>query len=298
MGHFTSGKTAIQSKDWDTAIGEFRASLHLVDSPNARLELARALRDSGKPGDAWLEYGQVIETATRLAGKEERYAKTADAATTERTEVESKLAFVTVSLAHAPDGATLSVGGRDVPREQWANALPTAAGTIDVKVTDADGKELARKSVTVAAGERPSVSLDANPRPAGNDDAPSDDKPSLPATPDVAEPSGHSSLRPFAYVLGGVGAAGIATFAVFGLLSNSAYNDLHNSCHPDCPPDKANEASTGRTEQAVANVGLAAGIFGLAAGATFWFISASQDAPPAKTAVVVGPAYLGLRGSL
>src|SRR5579884_946654 len=164
--HFKAGKDAIAVKDWDKAVAELRASLDVVDSPNARLELARALRDSGQPDQAWTEYGRVIDDATKLCATEERYAKTADAATNERLELLPKLAFVTVTVAHAPADATLKVAGRPVPADQWAAPIVAPPGAVDVVLTGGDGKELARKTVNVAVGEKAPVALDAQPPPA------------------------------------------------------------------------------------------------------------------------------------
>src|SRR5271165_2940492 len=59
LDHFTVGKTAYEAKTYDKAISQLRASLDVVNSPNARLVLARTLRDSGALGDAWTEYGRV-----------------------------------------------------------------------------------------------------------------------------------------------------------------------------------------------------------------------------------------------
>src|SRR5579863_1993111 len=112
MTHFTAGKRALEEKNWDKAALELRASLDVVNSPNARLELARTLRDAGHDADAWAEYGRVAADATKLAATEPRYAQTADAAKGEQAALEPKLAFVTVTMAHAPEGATLKVGGR------------------------------------------------------------------------------------------------------------------------------------------------------------------------------------------
>jgi hypothetical protein len=66
MAHFTAGKQAIEQKNWEKAALELRASLEVVDSPNARLVLARALRDSGSLGEAWGEYGRTVTGATKL----------------------------------------------------------------------------------------------------------------------------------------------------------------------------------------------------------------------------------------
>src|SRR5579883_2473129 len=130
--HFTAGKQAVDAKNWERAILELRASLQVVDSPNARLVLARALRDSGDLAGAWSEYAQVIADATKLASSEPRYAQTSDAATTERADLEPKLAFVTVTVAHAPADATLKVGGRAVAAPDWTSPIVVSAGAVDV----------------------------------------------------------------------------------------------------------------------------------------------------------------------
>src|SRR5438309_11562662 len=64
LDHFGAGKQAMDAKDWERAATELRASLDVIDSPNARLELARTLRGADKLGEAWAEYGRVIESAT------------------------------------------------------------------------------------------------------------------------------------------------------------------------------------------------------------------------------------------
>jgi hypothetical protein len=310
--HFIAGKQAFEARNWERAARELRASLEIVDSPNARLELARTLRDSNNLGDAWVQYGQVIESATKLAAKEARYAKTADAATSERGDIEPKLAFVTVTVVNAPPGATLKVGRWSVPSEQWAGPIVAPAGSVDVVVTDSHGKEIARHTVTTSIGQKTPVSLDASAAPLAPAGAPAletndDDKPgsaqeAKPA-PDAADspPFDKTKLRPFSYVAGGVGVAGFATFAIFGIMSNSTYSDLKSACPSSqggCPPSKKDEVSSGQTQQTIANVGLVVGLAGLAAGGTLLVFSLTSKAPVANAAVVIGPGYLGVRGSL
>jgi len=306
MDHFTTGKQAFEAKNYEKAAIELRASLEVVDSPNARLELARALRDGGKLGDAWAEYERVVQDATKLAAKEERYAKTADAATTERTDVEAKLAFVVVTVAHAPADGVLKVGGKTVPPDQWVEPIVAPAGAVDVVLSDASGKELARQTVMATVGQKLPVDLDAQPAPPPAAPAPHDvaaeDKPDNgPPPADTTPPassSGRAKLRPWAYVAGGVGVAGLATFTIFGLMSNSNYSDLQNSCHPGCPASKSSEIDNGKTYQLVANIGLGVGIVGVAAGATLFVLSLGGKSAPATTGLVVGPSFVGVRGTL
>ena len=170
MDHFTAGKQAFEAKNYEKAAMELRASLEVVDSPNARLELARALRDGGKLDEAWTEYERVVQDATKLSAKEERYAKTADAATTERTDVEAKLAFVLVAVAHPPADGVLKVGGKTVPPDQWDDPIVASPGAVDVVLSDVamperSGLELAQ-DVRARWPRVPVVLMSGNPRPA------------------------------------------------------------------------------------------------------------------------------------
>jgi hypothetical protein len=301
MDHFLVGKQAFESRNWEKSIAELRASLGIVDSPNARLELARALRDSGALGEAWTEYGQVIDDATKLAATEERYSKTADAATSERTDVEAKLSFLIVTVVNAPPDAVLKVGGRVVPHDQWRTPVIAMPGAVDVVLADATGKELARKTVAAVGGQQGSVTLDAQPPPPPMPVKPAaDDRPDFSATVESPPPlpsSSRANLRPYVYVAGGVGVVGFGLFAAFGVMSNSDYNDLQSTCvKGHCPPGKAGEINDGKTYQTLADVGLGVGIAGIAAGATLFVLSVTGK--PDTTGLVVGPGYVGLRGSL
>jgi hypothetical protein len=100
-----------------------------------------------------------------------------------------------------------------------------------------------------------------------------------------------------------VGVAGLATFAIFGLMSNSTFNDLKSACPPSnggCPASagKSGEISSGQTQQTVANVGLVVGLVGIAAGATFFVLSMPPKSSAANAALYIGPGTIGVKGTL
>ena len=312
--HFMVGKRAAESKNWEEAEVELRASLGIVDSPNARLMLSRALRDSGKLGAAWTEYGLTMDSAAKLSVADPRYNQTADAARTEQGELEPKLAFLTITVEHATPGATLKVGGRNIPSAEWSAPIVVSAGAVDVVLAGADGKELASKTVPAAVGEKTAVALDAQPppppvvappvAPPSKDDVPPGDR--VVEQPKPESGGSRANLRPYAYVAGGAGVAGLALFAIFGAMEKSTYSGLQGSCPGNvCPPDKANDISSGKTQQVVANVALGVGIAGIAAGGTLFALSLggrTSSAPtasqPPATSLVISPNFIGLRGSL
>lgn len=311
IDHFHAGKAAIESKSWQRAASEFRASLALVESPNARLELARVLRDSDDLGEAWDEYGRAIESAVKLLAKEVRYAKTAEAATAERRDLESKLAFFVVSVRGEPEGATLKVGGRVVAPDQRTKPIAAPPGAVDILLADGAGRELARQTANAVAGQTTQVALDASEVAAGAVspgrqplDASGDEKPdgadqTLPA--DEFAASSRGKLRPLAYIAAGIGVAGLATFGTFGVMSNSTYSDLKGACPAStggCPPGKQGEINAGRTEQTVANVGLVVGLLGAAAGVTLFVVTIPSKSSAIRAALWVGPEYIGVKGTL
>ena len=65
-----------------------------------------------------------------------------------------------------------------------------------------------------------------------------------------------------------------------------------------CSTSHADDISSGKTQQTLANVGLIVGAVGVAAGATLIVVGAkSKRAPAAATGLVVGPGYLGVNGT-
>jgi hypothetical protein len=292
LRHFKAGKEAADASRLELAVSEFRASLEVVESPNTGLKLARALRDSGKLAEAWTEYRRTQDDARGVPD----YARAGEAAAAEQPDVERKIALVTIELKNAPGGATLTVGGKVVAREDWNRPVAVTPGAVDAVLT-ANGAETARQSVTVTAGGTASITLTPSTSPVG----PTPGEGAQPAIAPEPTPSS-SKLRPVAYVVGGLGVAGMATFAVLGALAQSTYNDLENTCHGmACPPGHEDEISRGRTEQTGAKVALVTGAVGIAGGVTLFVLSLRSKTPsePGATAsMVVGPGWIGLGGAL
>jgi hypothetical protein len=73
-------------------------------------------------------------------------------------------------------------------------------------------------------------------------------------------PAGARPIPPLAWALGGVGVVGLGVFAGFGLASVSAESRLRDECKPVCSSD---EVRSVKTQQAIADIGLAVGIAAL-----------------------------------
>lgn len=290
QARFVRGKQLFEAKKYADALQEFRASHEIVASPNTRLYLARTLRELGKIVEAYVELGRTEVEARELAREDPRYGKTGEAARAERDALKQRVGFVTVRIDHPEDTTKLVVGNEEIRREGWQEPIPAMPGTTEVRVETA-GRTPVTGTVTLEAGQTKPLALDAASGAKIADAAP----PSEPApAPPPAEPE-KKSLRPFAFVAGGVGVAGVATFAIFGLMAKGTHDDLASRCpNGACPNDPASDVNKGKSQQTVANIGLVVGVVGIAAGVTLFVLEPKSTAPSMSAAI--GPGRLSLEG--
>jgi hypothetical protein len=290
QSRFLKGRDLLGKKLYDQALVEFRASHDIVSSPNARLEIARCLRGRGKLVAAYAELGRTAIEAKELLGQDNRYQRAYDSAMAERAEIEPQLGFVTLTIPNATDQTTVAIDGEEIRRAAWNEPAPVAPSNSEIVVTT-PGHAPVKRTVALAAGQKQALTIDA---------LSADSTEGATPPPPEAAPQGSSgpSMRTWAYVAGGVGAAGLLTFGIGALMAKSTYDDLNNACHGGpCPADKSGEISSGKTQQTIANVGLAVGIIGVAAGVTLFVLSMpKKDERAPATAVVLGPGWAGLRG--
>jgi hypothetical protein len=289
---FLRGKDLLAKKQYDEALAEFTASHEIVASPNARLEIARCLRAKGKIVAAYAELGRTAVEAKELVAQDPRYQRASDAAVAEREEMERQLGFVTLTIQNATDATTVVVGGEELKRAAWAEPAPVVTGSTDI-VVETPGHGPVKRSVSLAAGQKTSLTIDAQSGDAVGGTA---------ATPPPPPPApgssgGPSPLRIGAYAAGGVGVAGLLVFTIGGVMAKGTYDDLNNACHGGpCPADKDGEISSGKTQQTIANVGLVFGLVGVAAGTTLFVLSMPKGPSSSSAAMVVAPGWVGLNG--
>jgi len=287
---FLQGRAELEAGRHQAALEAFRASFDTVASPNSHLFVARCLVEMGDLAGAYREYALVVEGARRAAALDPKYAPTQTAAEAERAELQSKLGFVVVKLENAGPETQVRVAGQTLPLSEIAAPIPVTPGLVEVSAGSAT------QLVMVAQGEQKEVVL------------------SLPVASAVplidlemgASDDGETArkrMRTAAYVAGGVGAAGLVTFAVAGSMARSQYATLNDECAGPCPQRQA-DIDAGRRSQTIANVGLAVGAVGLSAGTVLYLVSQpkaneanAKASPRFQADVAAGPAWVGVRGS-
>ena len=289
---FLKGKTLFAQKKYDDALAEFRASLEIVESPNTHLYVARTLREKGNLVEAYVEFGRTEVAANELSVEDPRYKKAGEAATQERNDLAKRLGFVSLTVKNAGPDTKITIAGEELKRAGWDTPAPVMPGTTEITL-ETPGKAPFKKSVTLDAGGKTTLDLDANEAPS-TESAP----PPPPPPPVETTTSSSPNLRTWAYVAGAVGVVGLATFTIAGLKSNSIYNDLKNSCGSGpCPASRSDDVSSGKRWQTIANIGLVVGVIGVATGVTLFVVSKPKTEGGATTQVGVSPTGVFLQGS-
>jgi hypothetical protein len=297
---FAEGKKLFEKGQFDRAAERFRASHDSVADPKSSLMLATALRNTGDLLTARAEYRRARAEAEDAVTTDEKYRSTLAQIRQSMDELDSVLGRLSIELVHAPAGTEVMVDGDPVPRAKLAEPVFVAPGSVTVEATAPDGT-VARRAVSVNAGQSASVELrfpghEASAELIGKEPEAAAQEEQAPAS------SGGGKDHTLAFVAGGVGIAGIATFAVFGVLANSKFDELASGCPGGhCTPDHEDDIARGKRFQTVANVGLGIGIAGvLTSTALFVFGGGSGPEAPKQAAsarVGVGFGSVELTGS-
>jgi hypothetical protein len=289
---YRAGMTELQQEKFAEALETFKQSYDTVASPNTHLMIARTLSKMGKVAAAYAEIDLVIREAEKAAEKSDKYKKTLDAARGEKEDLKNKVGFVTVSVQ-----ASVSVAGRPLDAAELGRRVAVDPGPADIVLKLPSGEE-ERRHVDVQPGKESKVDIAPPSGSAAPAVAPAV-APCPPAAP-VVEKSGIDQ-RTLGLIAGGIGVAGIATFAVFGVLDNGKYNDLKGRCANNvCSPSDSADAESGRMYQTVANVGLGVGVVGVVSSVLLFATAPSRAKERAASRttpeVAVGPASVLVKG--
>lgn len=296
---YMRGTTLYEQRDYTHALDEFRASLELYGSPNTRLYAARSLRELGRLDEAVTEYERAMREAADRAATDPRYADTREHAHAEMVVLEPRIARLTVSVAEMPQNVVVRVNNRELPSAAVGVPMAVMPGHLEI-VTQARGFHADRREVDLEAGHQAAVTVTLRRRTTleGIDENPTGGA----GEPSGAAPAGASRggvPRVVPWVVMGVGVAGLAAFAVTGLMASGAYDTLETRCGGvRCPVDEQGAVDDGRTLQTVANVSLGIGLAGLATGAVLMaFRRPAERAPAPPVQVSLGPRGVLLGGS-
>lgn len=288
MERYSAGVSSLEREDFDAAVKSFRESFETVASPNSRLMLGQALIKAGRLSDAYRELEATLALAKDLARGNDKYDKTVGSAEDAMKELRQKLAFVTVEPS-----TKVTFDGDDIPVSAWSVAQPVKPGKLAVRVEHDDGRKY-DKELDLSAGETASVSAEVPTTQSKSAVALVEKTEEAP--PATASDSLDRST--VGWVSLGVGVAGFGTFGLFTALNEISIGNAKASCNRGtCPEEAVDDGKTKGTNMGLAVAGLVVGVAGAGVG-TYLLLTGDSDKPAEpKTALVIGPASLSMRGS-
>jgi hypothetical protein len=282
---FKNAQRLFTKGDHAAALLEFKKISDETASPNARLYVARCLRELGRLPEAYDELNATVTLATTRAESDKKYVATRDSAVAERTALEAKIVRVVIAVPKKLSGLEIEVDGKRFADERIGTTMVIAPGTIRVTArapgyvafdetlaVDAGANETVTVTLAAAAKKQPPPSK-AEPDPF------KDDHPAKP--PKTVEEGG--GVRTLGVIVLGVGVAGGVTFAVAGLMANSRYDEIHAECATETCNQKSHgeRINGGKTLDLAANVGLVAGGVGILAGTLMILFGGPTEKPAA-----------------
>lgn len=219
---FAEAQTLFDGKQFDQALPKFRDLFAQTQSPNARLYVARCLRELGDLPAAYEEMSATVKEARLRAEKEDKYVSTRDAAAAELALLEPRVGHVVIALTDAPGNAVVTLDGAAVAADAVGKQITVLPGAHEIHVDVPDAPRVSR-TVEVAGGETETVAISlgkATPDPIAPPKAP---------TPATATSSG-GEVRIVGIVAAVLGAGGLAAFGATFALAEDRFATLETEC--------------------------------------------------------------------
>lgn len=298
---FRQGRSLMDKGEYATACPRLSESYAQDPSTGTLLALAFCQEKLGQTASAWASYAEVVTRSKR-----EGHLDREEAARERARALEPKLSRLTIEVsegAATTPGLIVTRDGHAVGQGAWGAATPLDPGD-HVITAKAPGKEAWSQTVTIATeSDAQKIIVPALM------DLP------LPAASPAAEPLAEkqpgsqpffngSPLQTIGLVTAGVGVAGLAASAVFGLRASSLNSESNENGHctdaTGCDDVGFSKREDARSAAGTATIFLIAGAGLTATGATLFIIGSSKPKQTARldATPIIGPgvAAMSLRG--
>ncbi|MDP3276235.1 MAG: hypothetical protein Q8Q09_13630 [Deltaproteobacteria bacterium] len=280
IARFDEGRQAYEQANYPRAVELFRAVLAESFSPNARLYLARSLRQSGDLSQAFNEYMDAALEAERAAVNAERYQATRRAALEESRPLLTRVGLIDARIG--PASANVTLNGVLVTSARRAHPIAHAPGAVVLEASapemasqrvelNVQAGQLTRVTVTLVSGSVNGSVQMSMPSTPNVSSAPTQYQASdwgIRGTTPLAPPPARtaSGLVPAGIVVGLVGVSAAVAGGVLGALNGDAHARLVADCASSQAPDPCDSdtqiqtrVQAGRAMQTATIVTLAAG---------------------------------------
>ncbi len=286
---FKKGLADMEAGRFDTACPAFGESMRLDPRPGTLFTLAECEAKAGKIATAVARYEDYLQLFARLSPQQQQKQLGREQIVADRKQALSgDVPLLTLKLPPAaPTGTRVLRDGIELARPALGVALPVDPGEHVIVVQVPDQPPIEQR-ITVAKKENKILELEAK---AVKVDKPAPVKVDAPpplSAPPPPEAQTTSGRRTAAYVLGGVGIAGVVVGSITGALVFAKKGDISANCRGlDCDQTGIDAVGSGRTLALVSTLGFIAGAAGLTGGAVLFLTE-----PKPKLRTGAGPRWV------
>jgi hypothetical protein len=243
---FQKGRAAMEGGDYETAGANFAESYHLDAAVGTVMNLAVCEEKLGMLAKSWEHWQHALRALSpndrRRQFVEERIAA-----------LEADLPTLTIVVkVDNPQRIELERNGVALGQVAWGVAVPVDPGVHEV-VVKSPGHRPRRYQIEVAKGEARSVEVTTGPK--------------LPER--ISEPNQTSSRVTWAYVVGGMGLAGLGTALATGIMLQRTKDTVDENCLDNvCNAEGMRAVRNGKKQLAANTTGFIVAGVGLGTGAT------------------------------
>ena len=272
---FNEGKELEKQKSYDAALEKFKKVAAVKTTPQVRFHIALCEENLGHLVSAMKGFDLATEDAKQAGAAAVEVATNAPA---RADALRVRIPKLRLDATGKVVTSKITLDGMAVAAKDLGTDLPVDPGAHVVEVRDKDGTSTFHKELKLLekASARVEVTVDDH------------DAPPIPTETPAGSPPSHAP----SFIVGSVGAAALATSAVFWVLRGNTISEIASHCtNPDtmmgCRQKDSTLADKGKTYGTVGGVMLGVGIAGVVTAGVLWFVpGAKKAAPAAKNASV------------
>jgi hypothetical protein len=296
---FNEGRALMRESRWSEACVKFSESQRLDPGGGTLLNLALCHEMEGKLATAWTEFTEALAIAERQR-REDRTVF----ARSHLEKLEPQLPHVIVIVKDPAPEQELRLDRAVLRQPAWGTRVPLDPGA-HVLSASAGGRRTYSVRFTLRAEQTLSVAiprLELEPILAP-DRAAGPERPRQQTTNPAGVRGGPSSLRAWAFLSLGIGAAGLSTGAIAGIAALQKQSRLDDACSEPayCPREQQGNIDAMNRYTEISTVAFAIGAGAATAGGLMLMIGSDEPSQPAKDKALGNAlsvrASLGARGA-
>lgn len=208
---FSDARGAYKNGKFAEALPKFQQITAETKSPNARLYVARCLKELKRTAEAYDTLRSIVEQS----GHDPKYEKTRSAAAADLQELEPLVAHLTITLTPEQKGSAVNINGTPVLEDRFSS-VTVEPGTLDIELFRT-GSTPEHQTIEVQAGDHKSVAF-----------APKTEPPPLP--PISEKPKGLGTVRIAGIAIGSVGVVSLLAGIGTGIASGTKFDEVQSAC--------------------------------------------------------------------